>query len=93
MRKPSNKKRQSGYDAFAENDYNPNDIERLLSRLERETAPIIQEFIEKAKKRSVAILDRHEKEVLCTFLLVQTLRIPRVKNFLNSIPKCNTRFG
>ena len=80
-KKPSEKIRQSGYAAFAENDYNPNDVEKLLSQLEGEAAPIIRNIVESARCRKVAVLDHLEKELLCSFLLVQTLRIPRVRNF------------
>ena len=80
-KKASLKTRQSGYDAFAENGYNPVGVEDLLTKLETETAPIIKKIIADADKHKAVILSHHEKEWLCAFLLVQILRIPRVKNF------------
>ena len=80
-KKASVKSKGTGYDAFAEHAYNPITTEDQLAELERKTAPIIREIIENARTQTFSVLDQNDKEYLCAFLLVQTLRIPRVKDF------------
>lgn len=87
-KKPADKRKQAGYDAFAENNYNPDDVEEAFTEVESEAGPIIKEIIRSARKFRMPVLDQVEKEWLCAFLLVQILRVPRIKDFMtNSIPE------
>ena len=80
-KKPSDRCRQAGYDAFAQKNYNPNDVEEALTELESEAAPIVEQIVECARRGRTAAFDKAEKDRLCAFLLVQILRIPRMKDY------------
>ena len=66
--------------AFAEHCYNPSNIEEVLTRIESMASPIVKKIIDFARSGENIVVDSTEKGHLCTFLLVQVLRIPRVKN-------------
>ena len=68
--------------AFAEHGYNPSDAESVLARIESMASPIVKKIIDLARAGKYAVLDSTEKGYLCTFLFVQALRIPRVKNWV-----------
>ena len=72
------------YRAFAEHGYNPWNTESVLSDIESSAAPVIEQLIEHARCGLPPELDPTSKGRLCTFLLVQSLRIPRVKNWIMS---------
>ncbi len=80
-RKSRKNRRRGGYDAFAENSYHPATVEAALGKCESDAAPVIGKIIERARSGEAAELDCEEKERLCTFLLVQILRSPRMKDF------------
>ena len=70
------------FDAFAEHGFYSDDVEKALSRAEGDAAPVIASLIEGADRDEVPAHAEHEKARLCWFLLLQTLRIQEVKNFL-----------
>lgn len=68
--------------AFAEHSYNPIHVEEVLSRIESNASPHVKKLIDSARCGEYAVLDAAEKGNLCTFLLVQSLRIPSVQNWV-----------
>ena len=72
------------YRAFAERDYNPPHTESVLADIESSAAPVVERLIEHARCGMPPELDPASKGRLCTFLLIQSLRVPRVKNWVIS---------
>ena len=69
------------YDAFAENEYLPQEVDDALWPGEDVAAPIMSSILATARTGDVPDLDRADKEHLCRFLLMQILRVPRVKDY------------
>ena len=77
------KSRRARYDkAFAEHGYHSSDVEEVLAKIESKATFVVKKIIDSARSDGYSILGGTEKGYLCTFLFVQSLRIPRVKNWV-----------
>lgn len=68
--------------AFAEHDYNPSSVEKVLNRIESKARWVVEKIIDLARCGMDPVVEPAEKGHLCTFLFVQALRIPRVKSWV-----------
>ena len=69
------------YDAFAENEYLPQNVDYAFWTREHAAAPIISTILAAGRAGNAPCLVHAENEHLCRFLLAQILRVPRVKDF------------
>ena len=80
-----NRSRRGRFDyAFAKHGYNPSVVEEVFAEIESKVSPIVEKVIDWARSGKYVELTSMEKGHLCTFLFVQSLRIPRVKNWVMS---------
>ena len=69
------------YDAFAENEYLPEDVDNAFWEPEEKAAQVVSTILGSARAGEPPCIDTGDKEHLCHFLLGQILRVPRVKRF------------
>ena len=73
------------YDAFAQNQYVPTDVDDVLTKRESAGAPVVRKVVESARAGVAPDLSPNEKQDLCAFLFVQILRAPRVKQWAEKL--------
>ena len=69
------------YDAFAENEYLPAEVDARFQRIESQGAPVVRKLITAARAGTVPDLSTRKKRELCRLLFLQVLRVPRVTAF------------
>ena len=69
------------YDAFAENEYLPNNVDDVFAPRETAAGPAIESIILSARTAVAPNLDAADREHLCRFLLAQILRVPRLRGY------------
>ncbi|MDE0039329.1 MAG: DUF4238 domain-containing protein [Gammaproteobacteria bacterium] len=73
------------YDAFAQNQYVPTDVDEVLTERESAAAPVMRKVIKSARAGVAPDLPLADKEDLCAFLFVQIVRAPRVKQWAEKL--------
>ena len=73
------------YDAFAQNQYVPTDIDDALTKRESAGAPVVRKVVESARAGVAPDLPPADKQDLCAFLFVQILRTPRVRQYAEKL--------
>ena len=70
------------YDAFAENGYNPADMEDTLALLEANAAPVVRKIVRSSRSGDEMRLGEGERDWMCRFLLAQSQRVPRMRDWV-----------
>ena len=74
--------RNGRFSVFLERNYNPDFAERALMHLEAKASVLVAEIVQSAREGKPPVLEADHKKLLCEFLLVQTLRVPRMKSWV-----------